>query len=162
MQPGLFDLAQPAPAAGQATVEPGRPPAPTPEQWRAEILAEVLGLAVPLRIEELRRMGDAQRARTLREWAAAAGSVLSSRGDQLLFHTPSRTRRDPGRVDADGKASQGAARADGTADAFNHLAKGIAALAHSPGGVTVFGRHWCTNHQLCLHAAAKAREVTSA
>ncbi|MDD4866196.1 MAG: hypothetical protein PHQ28_03420 [Mycobacterium sp.] len=126
------------------------------------LLPDVLIVAVALRIDELRRMGETQRDRTLREWADAAASVLSSRGDQLMFRTPSRTRRDPGRVDADGKASQGALRPDGTADTFNHLARGLAAAAYLPGGVTAFGRHWCTNHRLCLDAAAKAREVTSA
>lgn len=29
-----------------------------------------------------------------------------------------------------------------TADAFNHLAEGIACLAFAPGGVRLFGSHW--------------------
>lgn len=30
-----------------------------------------------------------------------------------------------------------------TARVFNALAEGIAVLAHAPGGVKAFGRHWC-------------------
>jgi hypothetical protein len=45
-------------------------------------------------------------------------------------------------------------KAGETAEVFNHLAKGLTALAHQPGGVTAFGRHWCVDHQQCLDAQA--------
>ena len=45
----------------------------------------------------------------------------------------------------------------GTADTFNHLARGLAALAYQPGGVTAFGRHWCTDHRACDAAEAEVR-----
>lgn len=44
----------------------------------------------------------------------------------------------------------------GSADTFNHLARGLAALAYQPGGVTFAGRHWCTDHAACESAAAEA------
>lgn len=43
----------------------------------------------------------------------------------------------------------------GTADGFNHLARGLAALAWCPGGVTAFGNHWCADHDLCEETAAR-------
>jgi hypothetical protein len=30
----------------------------------------------------------------------------------------------------------------GTAEAFNHLAEGVALGAFQPGGITIFGHHW--------------------
>lgn len=44
----------------------------------------------------------------------------------------------------------------GTADTFNHLARGLAAAAYVPGGVTFARRHWCTDHAACEAAAAEA------
>lgn len=39
-----------------------------------------------------------------------------------------------------------------TAHAFNALAKGLAAAAYAPGGVTIAGHHWCPDHAVCLRA----------
>ena len=44
----------------------------------------------------------------------------------------------------------------GTADTFNHLARGLAALAYQPGGVDFAGRHWCADHRACQAAATEA------
>lgn len=37
----------------------------------------------------------------------------------------------------------------GTGDTFGWLARGLAALAHAPGGVTFGGLHWCADHSAC-------------
>jgi hypothetical protein len=93
------------------------------------VLAETLAVAVPLRMAELAVMEPDVRARTVRGWAARAADVVSSRGDQLMFRV---------------KPTKGEG---GTADTFNHLAKGLAALAHAPGGVVFAGTHWCVEHR---------------
>lgn len=38
-----------------------------------------------------------------------------------------------------------------SAQAFNALAQGIAVLSMQPGGVMVFGHHFCTDHSACQH-----------
>lgn len=39
---------------------------------------------------------------------------------------------------------------------FAHLAKGLAALAYQPGGVTFAGAHWCVHpHPGCPHLATR-------
>lgn len=90
------------------------------------LLAIALGAGVPLRLAELAVMMPEVRDRTIAEWASAAADVVASRGDQLMFRT---------------KPHKGEG---GTADTFNHLARGLAALAHAPGGVRFMGTHWCS------------------
>lgn len=34
----------------------------------------------------------------------------------------------------------------------------IAVCAYQPGGITVFGRHWCTDHRVCLDAERQAAD----
>jgi hypothetical protein len=89
-----------------------------------DILATSLELAVPLRVAELAAMTPHGRERTMREWAQASADAVAHRGDSLLFAT---------------KPHKGEG---GTADTFNHLARGLAAAAYLPGGVTFLGRLW--------------------
>lgn len=98
-------------------------PRPGAVDWRnrSPVLVETLGVAVPLRIQELRSLPAAVRVRAMTTWADAAADAVASHGDDLLF----------------GSKEKGAA-----ARAFNHLARGLAALAFCPGGVTFAGMHF--------------------
>ncbi|MFF1713550.1 hypothetical protein [Streptomyces sp. NPDC058268] len=83
-------------------------------------LAETLRLAVPLHMAELRHLAPAQ----LVAIGSAAASIIGSKGDVLQF--PSQKR-------------------GATAEAFNALARGLAAAALvAEGGVLFAGLHWCT------------------
>lgn len=83
-----------------------------------------LEVAVPLRIQELRLMTPPDRHATLQAWRAGAADAIGSRGDALQFG-----------------GKKGAA-----ASVFNDLARGLAVLAHAPGGVLFAGLHWCLEH----------------
>jgi hypothetical protein len=72
---------------------------------------------VPLWIERVRHYSDARRL----ERAARCAEVIGEKGDVILY----RSKRD-----------------GETANAFNHLAEGLACLAFVPGGVTAFGLHF--------------------
>ncbi|MEU4570798.1 hypothetical protein [Micromonospora sp. NPDC023956] len=95
----------------------------------------VIGLeaAVQLHMLTLAPMNPKVRDRILARWAADAADQVASKGDILQFRSK---------------------KAGESAEVFNHLAKGLTALAHQPGGVTAFGRHWCVDHQQCLDADA--------
>lgn len=80
-----------------------------------------LEIAVPLRIAELAAQPHKQRAATIRWWAREAADAIGSQGDVLMFGS-----KKPGRA----------------ARVFNHLARGLAAGAYLPGGITFAGRHW--------------------
>ena len=94
---------------------------------RDDVLIETLNFAVPLHIDELRHATVEQR----QQIALAASQVIAHQGDVLMFG-----------------GKKGAA-----ANAFNHLARGLAAAAYQPGGVDFAGLHWCTDHLACVHAA---------
>lgn len=82
------------------------------------LLAPALQIAVPVEIRKLRRCPDKER----QQLASECGQVITEHGDDLLY--ASKKKGD-------------------TARAFNALAKGLAALAYQPGGVTFAGLHWC-------------------
>lgn len=92
------------------------------------VLVETLRVAVPLHINALRNWTPRQRQGFARE----AAQVVAHQGDVLMFG-----------------GKKGAA-----ANVFNHLARGLAAAAYLPGGVTFAGQHWCTNHAECEAADA--------
>lgn len=94
-------------------------------------LVETLALAVPLWMDEIRDLTDAQRVAR----AKRCGAMVAERGDVLQF---------------------GSTRPGKAAEVFNALAEGLACAAYQPGGVTFAGRHWCTDHRLCEDAAAYA------
>lgn len=99
-------------------------------------LALALAAAVPLEIARLRALPDEERAREIKARTGQAVAVLlGEHGDDLLFG---------GRH---------------CAEAFAALATGLACLAWQPGGVTVFGQHFCADHTQCR--AAELREAAS-
>ena len=89
-----------------------------------DVLVLTLRLAVPLRIAELQLLAGETRTRQVRWWAREAGDVVAHKGDVLQYG-----------------GKRGAA-----AMVFNHLARGLAALACMPGGVSFAGTHWCVEH----------------
>lgn len=95
-----------------------------------DVLLTTLQLAVPMWIEQLRAVGGQlpydERDRIIEQ--------INSKGDDLQFG-----------------GKRGSA-----AQAFNAMAKGLAALAYAPGGVTFCGIHWCTDHAICEQADAYA------
>lgn len=92
---------------------------------QSDVLQAGLLAAVPLRMIQLRGMGAREREQTVARWAAAdAVEPIASRGDALQYG---------------GRKGQ-------AADVFNHLARGLAALAQAPGGVLFAGVHWCVEH----------------
>lgn len=100
-------------------------------QGRHDIaLVTCLGVAVPLRIHELRQMSGVERDRVVRMWAEQGGQELACSGDNILFRTPYQA-----------KTNQWA-EVPGTARLFNVLAKALAAAAYTPGGITYAGLHW--------------------
>lgn len=94
-------------------------------------LVESLTFLVPMWMDEIRDLTDAQRIAR----AKRCGAMVAERGDVLQFGS-SKT----------GKATE----------VFNALAEGLACAAYQPGGITFASRHWCTDHRQCLDAEAYA------
>ena len=92
------------------------------------LLTTTLQFAVPLRIAELLELHGETRIRQAYLWAKTAVDEVACRGDVLQYG---------------GKRGEAAA-------VFNHLARALAALAMSPGGVTFAGCHWCFEHPVGL------------
>ncbi len=89
------------------------------------VLVETLCLAVPLWIRELLRLRGETRTVQAQQWARRAADSVASKGDILQY---------------------GSKKCGTVADVFNDLARGLAALALSPGGVLFAGTHWCVEH----------------
>jgi hypothetical protein len=87
-------------------------------------LAIALSCAVPLWIEKLLRLPYS----VVLERARVCGQAVAEHGDLIQFRSKRRGE---------------------SADAFNRLAEGIAALAFSPGGVRTFGLHFEAKHPEC-------------
>ena len=92
-----------------------------------DLLGIALSAAVPLRIAELQELRLEVRWRRIREWTSEAVDVICAKGELLMYKQKPR---------------------GGTASAFNHLARGLAALAFAEGGVTFAGWHWCAEPHL--------------
>lgn len=83
------------------------------------LLPGMLELAVPQWVERLRdRPWEHIQAR-----AAECSRYIAEHGDKILYRVPGQS-----------------------AEAFNRLAEGIACLSFAPGGVSIFGRHWLSEH----------------
>ncbi len=82
-----------------------------------ELLRIALSAAVPLWIAEFKHLPWSAVEAIARE----SGQAVASTGDVIQFK---------GRKKGE------------SAKAFNHLARGLAALAFAPGGVTFLGDHW--------------------
>lgn len=100
-----------------------------------DTLINTLLLAVPMWIYKLRSLSASSREARIVEWAPAAAGPINSCGDILQF---------------------GGGKPGEVTDVFNHLARGLAALAFQPGGVDVANAHWCVDHDACRDAAAHA------
>lgn len=94
---------------------------------RYDRLAEGLIVAVPAEIEAARGLTE-QRRVSRGDWLRVM-NLLGARGDVLLY---------------------GGGQPGETAAVFARLAETLAILAFAPGGVTVFGLHWCAvSHAWC-------------
>lgn len=104
----------------------GAPDGPSRAQYR-NLQTALLGL-LPIAIFEVSRMGDLERA------AAAQRAVdgIAGRADGMLFPGGAKGGRRGGRT----------ARREGTS-VLAEVARGMAVLAHNPGGVTSLGIHAC-------------------
>jgi len=85
----------------------------------SHLLSDTLQLAVPLRIDELRRAGGPRS--TDFEEARAFVPDLCAKGDLILYKSKKKGE---------------------TAALFNRLVRAIAVLAFVPGGVRLFDSHW--------------------
>jgi hypothetical protein len=99
-------------------------------------LGDALAALVPLAIAELEGSTFEQR----RTYLAGAADIIASRADQMMFHDPRK------------------ARAGSSPGVLPALVRGVAVLAYQPGGVTVFGLHFCVHHEECVAADAFAAE----
>jgi hypothetical protein len=93
---------------------------------KSSLMLMSLQLAVPLWIAELLALDDEDREFKVEAWRRAALMPIAERGDLLMFG-----------------AGQSRSERGQTGQTFNHLARGLAALAFHPGGVRFAGRHWC-------------------
>ncbi|MBO0813859.1 MAG: hypothetical protein J2P30_01695 [Actinobacteria bacterium] len=101
------------------------------------LLEGMLQVTVPMWIAELRTYREEDRLAIGRR----DGDFVAEHGDDVLY--------------------RGHKRGD-SAKAFTAVARGLAVLAFQPGGVTAFGGHWCTDHEVCESADAKARAQLAA
>lgn len=113
------------------------------QEW---LLATTLDISVPLDLAILYAMGDEDREEAITRWAATAAELIAHSDASLLYPIPASPRT------ADHAAEPG------TAATFSALSKGLAAGAHTPGGITFLGRHWCTDHARCRAAEIEAAE----
>jgi|SRR6266567_384926 len=97
-------------------------------------LGVALGVAVPLWIAELQTLPASTRDSVRMQWARDAVEPITSRGDALQF----------------GSKKRGEA-----ADVFNHLARGLAAAAFQPGGITFAGMHFEAEPVVCTELTAR-------
>jgi hypothetical protein len=108
---------------------------PDPAAWIDHmVLVESLRFAVPMWVDELRRLPADIREQRRYAWASESAQHVAERGDALQFG---------------GKRGSAAA-------VFNSLARGLAAAAYQSGGITFAGVHWCMNHTECEEAEREA------
>lgn len=89
-------------------------------------LAVTLDLGVPLEIIRLRDATPEQ-IQYLRDETAGALSRVGASIEMLDSHT---------------------------GQTMSALIRALALMAYSEGGVRAFGRHWCTDHRVCIEAGA--------
>lgn len=106
------------------------------EGLRQEKIREALSFAVPLWIAEMADWPPYQR-----DTFRANVDLIAGQADLLLAPLPT-----------------SAAERWKRHQVFTAIAKGIARMAYAPGGVRIFGLHWCTDHDVCLAAERGAAE----
>lgn len=84
-------------------------------------LGIALDAAVPLLILDLGQLAPDQRDDVRMRWARESADTIASKGDTQMFRTKTKGE---------------------TAATFNALARGLAAGAYQPGGITFLDRHW--------------------
>lgn len=101
--------------------QPAPPTVARGERWdaRQDALRMTLQLAVPMLIHELHQMPDP--GAVMDRWRRGAAAAVAERGDVLQY---------------------GGKKMGSAAEVFNHLARGLAVLAHAPGGVDFAGLHF--------------------
>lgn len=98
------------------------------ERRKLMLLRLTLEAAVPLWAHRLRKLPW----RAVEERARACAEVVAEKGDVILYKSK---------------------RRGATADAFNHLAEGLACLSFVRGGVRVFGIHFEHEHPEAVESA---------
>lgn len=93
------------------------------------LMRTALSVAVPLNLADIDMMRARIPARdvadVLHRWATEAADSVAHHGDILMY---------------------GGGRRGEVADVFNHLGRGLAALATAPGGCRFLGVMWCARH----------------
>lgn len=104
----------------------------------AALLGGLLSVAVPVEIDRMRYMTEVTGEEYRLETAHKAARWIAEHGGNVLYqgHKPGDSAR-----------------------AFAVLARGLAAAAFQPGGVTFAGIHWCTDHVLCVAAREAAARL---
>lgn len=103
---------------------------------REDVLIPSLQAAVPLWTAQLRDLDDDARSTRIRAWRDAAWEPLAHMSDVGMM----------------GGGTKGEA-----AGWFNHLARAIAAMSYSAGGISCFGHHWCQDHANCSEELIRSR-----
>jgi hypothetical protein len=115
-----------------------------------ELLGETLAVAVPMAMLRLAAMSPQVREWTRGQWTERAATLVGHQGDALMWPVRPRLASRSSGVRIEATA--------GTTEVFAALARGLAASAWQPGGVTWLGRHWCVDHDACHAAEVKAAE----
>ena len=133
-QPGLWDEPDGAGArlvAALDDVADRHAPAHLQTRWPgADLLRDSLAMAVPLWILKVADWPASKRA----EAVEVGVDLIASAAEGAV--APAERRR------LDVRA----------ATIFNVLARSLALMASSPGGVTFLGDHWCLDHDACIEA----------
>lgn len=100
----------------------------------ASLLADILDIAVPIQLMILKEIPPEELPEILARWTAGAADLITS-SDASLLYPMKKSPKTAKHVEE-----------PGTVATFAALARGIAAAAYAPGGITAFGRYWCVNY----------------
>lgn len=102
-------------------------------QFHGHPLVGMLAIAVSNEIDKLREVDDELRATQIAHHTRGEiATLVGTHGDDLLFG------------------------GEHCVETFAATARALACLAFQPGGVTVFGLHFCVDHDACIKADAAA------
>jgi hypothetical protein len=120
----------------------------TADHHRSGLLSDLLAVAVPVAMVQLADLPDDARRAQAALWAAESVEIIAHLGGPSVLT-----------VQPAVKATARYVAEPGTAATFAVIARGLAAMAQSPGGVTWLGSHWCTDHEVCARGARRAAEL---